>query len=200
MEAKTRRRGAELEDAILDAVWTELSEVGYTALTIEAVAKRAGTSKPVIYRRWPSRAALVIASWARQQPVKPITPNLGSLRADIRWLFDRIASRMDSMMSQAIAGVMAEAFKHPEVQALLRERMDSAPLTNSLWTVVDRAIDRGELQPVLVPPRVLRLPVDLIRAEAILCGNPISEETLDALVDEVYLPLLKGLALEHQQS
>lgn len=194
-ETRTRRRGAELEQAILDAAWAELSEVGYTALTIEAVAKRAGTSKPVIYRRWQSRAALVIAAWARQQPVEVTTPDLGSLRADVRWLFDRIATRMDSMMSQAIAGVMAEAFKHPEVQALLRNRMDSAPLTSAMCTVVDRAVARGELGPVHLAPRVLRLPVDLVRAEAILCGTPVSDETLDGLVDEVYVPLLRGLAL-----
>jgi AcrR family transcriptional regulator len=194
VETKSRRRGAELEHAILDAAWVELSEVGYTALTIEAVAKRAGTSKPVIYRRWPSRAALVLSAWARQQPVEITTPNLGSLRADIRWLFDRIATRMDSMMSQAIAGVMAEAFKHPEIQTLLRERMDAIPLTNVVWTIVDQAVERGELPRASLPRRVLRLPVDLVRAEAILFGIPLPEETLDALVDEVYLPLLKGLA------
>ena len=76
-ETRTRRRGAELEQAILDAAWAELCEVGYTALTIEAVAKRAGTSKPVIYRRWPSRAHLVIAAWARQQPIETTTPDTG---------------------------------------------------------------------------------------------------------------------------
>jgi AcrR family transcriptional regulator len=193
-ETRTRRRGAELEQAILDAAWAELNEVGYTALTIEAVAKRAGTSKPVIYRRWQSRAALVIASWARRQPIQETTPDLGSLRADLLWLFSRIALRMDAMMSQAIAGVMAEAFKHPEVQSLLRERLDSAPLTTSIWAIVANAISRGELPPVLLPPRVVRLPLDLLRAESILCGSPLPEETLTSMVDDVYLPLLKGLA------
>jgi AcrR family transcriptional regulator len=196
VETKSRRRGAELEHAILEAAWAELNEVGYPALTIEAVAKRAGTSKPVIYRRWPNRAALVMSAWALQQPIKATTPDLGSLRADIRWLFARIATRMGTMMSQAIAGVMAEAFKHPEIQALLRERMDSVPLANVVQTVVERAVERGELPKAVLPQRVLRLPVDLLRAEAIMYGNPIPEETLDALVDEVYLPLLKGLAHE----
>jgi AcrR family transcriptional regulator len=195
-ETRTRRRGAELEQAILEAAWAELGEHGYTALTIEAVAKRAGTSKPVIYRRWPSRAHLVIAAWARQRPVQSASPDLGSLRADLHWLFTRIADRASSMMSETIAGVMAEAFKHPEVQALLRERMDSAPLTRSLTRVVDNAVARGELPPVRLPDRVLRLPLDLIRAEAILCGSPVPDETVDELVDEVYLPLLKGLSAQ----
>jgi AcrR family transcriptional regulator len=195
-DTRTRRRGTELEQAILDATWAELTEVGYTALTIEAVAKRAGTSKPVIYRRWPSRAALVVASWSQRQPIQEAIPDLGTLRADLLWLFTRVAARMDIMMSQTIAGVMAEAFKHPEVQQLLRDRLDSAPLTKSVWRIVDNAVARGELRPVVLPRRVMRLPLDLLRAEAIMGGNPLPEATLTGLVDEVYIPLLKGLALD----
>ena len=192
-ETKSRRRGAVLEQAILTAAWDELREVGYTALTIEAVAKRAGTSKPVIYRRWPNRAALVIAAWASQRPVETMLPDTGTLRTDLLALFARVARRADSMMSEAIAGVMGEAFRHPEVTALLRERLDSAPLSKGIWSIVDRAIERGELADVLIPPRALRLPLDLIRAEAIVCGSPVAEETIVELVDNVYLPLLKGL-------
>ncbi len=195
-ETRTRRRGAELEQAILEAAWAELAEVGYTALTIEAVAKRAGTSKPVIYRRWPSRAHLVISAWARQQPIRPVTPDLGSLRADLVWLFTRVADRTAGMMSETIAGVMAEAFKHPEVQSLLKERMNSAPLVMSIQKIVDNAVERGEIRPVTLPKMATRLPLDLIRSEAITCGTPIPDETIEAMVDDVYLPLLKGLATE----
>ncbi|ALG09284.1 TetR/AcrR family transcriptional regulator [Kibdelosporangium phytohabitans] len=192
---RTRRRGPQLEQAILDAAWAELSDVGYPALTIEAVAKRAGTSKPVIYRRWPSRAALVVAAWATRRPISEETPDLGSLRGDLLWLFTRIAMRMDAMMSQTIAGVMSEAFKHPEVQEFLRERMDSAPLSESLWTIVDNAVARGELSPVAIPRRVLQLPLNLLRSEAIMCGTPLTEETLSSIVDDIYIPILKGLAV-----
>ncbi|MFC4858110.1 TetR/AcrR family transcriptional regulator [Actinophytocola glycyrrhizae] len=194
-EAKTRRRGELLEEAILEATWAELAEVGYTALTIEAVAKRAGTSKPVIYRRWQSRAHLVVAAWARQRPAESVTPDLGSLRADLVWLFTRLADRTAGMMSETIAGVMAEAFKHPEVQELLRERMDSAPLTHTVRQIVDSAVAREELPPVVLPRLAARLPLDLVRAEAVFCGAPVPEELVEAMVDEIYLPLLKGLAL-----
>jgi AcrR family transcriptional regulator len=193
-ETKSRRRGAELEAAILTATWEELREVGYTALTIEAVAKRAGTSKPVIYRRWSNRAALVIAAWASQRPIETRNPDTGTLRTDLLALFTRVARRADSMMSEAIAGVMGEAFRHPEVTALMRERLDSTPLSKSIWLIVGRAVDRGELPVVVLPQRALRLPLDLIRAEAMLCGSPIPDETIVAMVDDVYLPLLHGLA------
>ena len=57
-----RRRGSELEGALLDAAWEELQANGYAGLTYDAVAARAGTSKPALYRRWPTKADLVVAT------------------------------------------------------------------------------------------------------------------------------------------
>ncbi len=192
-DTKSRRRGAELEQAILDAAWAELKDVGYNGLTIEAVATRAGTSKPVIYRRWSSRAELVLAAWSSQVPVTLETPDTGTLRTDLLALFTKIARRVDSMMSEMIAGVMGEAFRHPEVVALLRERLKTAPLSDVVRSIVRRAVDRGELGPTQLPQRATRIPLDLIRNEAMVFGAPIPEETITELVDDVYLPLLHGL-------
>jgi AcrR family transcriptional regulator len=196
-ETKSRRRGAALEQAILDAAWAELRDTGYTGLTIEAVATRAGTSKPVIYRRWSSRAELVLAAWSRQAPAPLGLPgDTGALRSDLVALFTRIARRVDTMMSEMIAGVMGEAFRHPEVIALLQERLKTAPLSDGVRTIVRRAVDRGELAPVELPQRATRVPLDLIRNEAMVFGAPIPDETINELIDDVYLPLLRGLALE----
>ncbi|MEV8437464.1 TetR/AcrR family transcriptional regulator [Actinosynnema sp. NPDC051121] len=192
---KSRRRGAQLEQAILDAAWDELRAVGYARLTIEAVAARAGTSKPVIYRRWGGRAELVLAAWFRNLPVEPEAPDTGTLRGDLRTLFSRIARRADSMMNEMVAGVMGEAFRHPEVAALLGERLaNPSPLTDAVRAIVGRAVARAELPPVDLPHRVLRLPLDLIRNESMTCGAPLAEETVASLVDDVYVPLLHGLA------
>lgn len=59
-----RRRGQELEEAILAAGWAQLMEGGYHAFTIDAVAEKAETSRSVIYRRWPDRDALMDATLA----------------------------------------------------------------------------------------------------------------------------------------
>jgi hypothetical protein len=59
--------------------------------------------------------------------------------------------------------------------------------------IVDRAADRGELTRVEVSPRVARVPLDLVRNEAMMCGGAPNDETIAELVDEVYLPLLRGL-------
>ncbi|HEV7648687.1 MAG TPA: TetR/AcrR family transcriptional regulator [Actinophytocola sp.] len=192
-EPKTRRRGAELEQAILDAAWDELNEVGYAALTIESVAARAATSKPVIYRRWPGRAELVLAAWGRNRPPVTYATDTGGLRSDLISLFSRIARRAEGMVSEAIAGVMGEAFRHPEVADLLRDRLRTAPLANWVQEIVDRAADRGELTQVAVPKRAARAPLDLVRNETMMYGGPVSDETIAELVDDVYLPLLRGL-------
>jgi len=67
--AQRRRRGALLERALLQAAWDELASVGYARLSMDGVAARAHTSKTVLYRRWPNRAALVVA--AMRQHVQP---------------------------------------------------------------------------------------------------------------------------------
>src|ERR1700684_675894 len=81
---RTRRRGAALEAALLDAAGAELQDTGYQAMTMEAVADRAGTSRAVLYRRWPKRAELAVAALRRHQPLLsgPI-PDTGSLRGDV---------------------------------------------------------------------------------------------------------------------
>lgn len=61
-----RRRGAVLEDAIVEAVFAELSEVGYAAFTIESVAARAQTGKASIYRRWPTKQDLVLTAFCHR--------------------------------------------------------------------------------------------------------------------------------------
>jgi AcrR family transcriptional regulator len=193
-ETRSRRRGEQLEKAILDAAWDELKEVGYNNLTIERVASRARTSKPVIYRRWGSRAELVLAAWGRQVPGSLEPPDTGELRADLIALFTRIAQRASSVMGEVIAGVMGEAFRHPEVTALLNDRLRMSPLTATLRDIVGRASARGELPELELSPRVARVPLDLIRNETLLCRGPVSKKAIVELVDDVYLPLLRGLA------
>jgi len=194
-EPKTRRRGAELEQAILDATWEVLREVGYSNLTIEAVAAHARTSKPVIYRRWPNRAHLVLDAWSRRTPEhRRMSPDTGTLRDDLLSLFASIARRVDSMTNEMISGVMHDAFRHPEITTLLRAQLRASPLTTAMDRIIARAVERGEMPHLELSPRVTRLPLDLVRSEALTFGAPLDTETVAELVDEIYLPLLHGLA------
>jgi AcrR family transcriptional regulator len=79
-----RRHGEALERALLDAAWDELAEGGYAAFTMDAVAVRAGTSRPVLYRRWPDKHDLVRAAVAHALDREVIAvPDTGSLRGDV---------------------------------------------------------------------------------------------------------------------
>src|SRR5580698_9986398 len=79
-----RRRGKALEDAVLDAAWSELLDSGYASFTIEAVAVRAHTSRPVLYRRWPNRADLAVAAIRHNLHKHPVNaPDTGNVRDDL---------------------------------------------------------------------------------------------------------------------
>src|SRR5215469_11036902 len=89
-KTQTRRRGAMLERAILDSAWAELAAVGYARFTMDGVAARAATSKPVLYRRWPNRAKLVLAALRRVvTPLVEDVPDTGDLRGDLLALLGR---------------------------------------------------------------------------------------------------------------
>ncbi|QNO36548.1 TetR/AcrR family transcriptional regulator [Protaetiibacter sp. SSC-01] len=190
LEKATRRRGEELENAILDAVWDEISEKGYGGLTYEGVAARARTSRAVLYRRWPTRTDLVLATVARLGRRTPrVAPDTGSLREDMIELLRYSNSHRLGMwvvLSVQLAGFYAETGVTPaDLRArLLGDRPSLVP------EIVARAVERGEARPDL-SERVLRVPFDLFRSEAILRLGPVPDEEILAIVDEVFLPLVR---------
>src|SRR5690348_11570636 len=100
MAGETRRRGAELEEALLEAAWQELVAVGYGRFTFEGVAARAGTSRPVIYRRWPQRSDLALAAlrhFSRRDAVS--VPDTGSLRNDLIQLLTEMSTRRSALVT-----------------------------------------------------------------------------------------------------
>ncbi|NIH81993.1 TetR/AcrR family transcriptional regulator [Amycolatopsis viridis] len=193
-EPKSRRHGAELESAILDATWAELVETGYAKLTIEGVAARAGTSKPVIYRRWPGRAELVLAAWQRRVPNEGDLPDTGELRSDLLALMHRLVHRFDDTPRDILVGLMTETFRDPEVYGLLLRQIAASRQRPTLEILVRRAVERGEIPPVELTPRVAEVPLDLLRAESIFHHHDVGEQVITEIIDEVFLPLLRGLA------
>lgn len=116
-----RRRGARLEDAILDAAWAELVERGYPGLTLEGVAKRAGTSRPVLHRRWPSRTALATAALGRHIAQHPIVvPDLGSVRDEICLLLRRMSERARPDMIRLVFDMQKDLADNHSSLAVLR--------------------------------------------------------------------------------
>lgn len=131
VSGKTRRRRAALDAALLGAAWEELQAAGHAGMTMEAVANRAGTSRTVVYRRWPKKADLFIAVLRRHAPTfLREVPDTGSLRggvlAVLEWqsghlarmgivavILKRAADRgQGGGVSDRVASVPTDLFRH----------------------------------------------------------------------------------------
>lgn len=184
-----RRRGAELEAALLDAAWQELDESGYAALTMEAVAARAGTSRPVIARRWGSRSDLAMAAIRHHLGTDPVEiPDHGSLREDVLDLLRQSNERRSGIAAPLLlrfSGILGEA---EGGIAGLRERfLGERP--EWMRTLLQRAQDRGEVDLDRLPPLVVQLPLMLLRHELLLRMAAVDDALIVSIVDDVFLPL-----------
>ena len=186
----SRRRGPDLEQAILRAAADELLETG--GVTMEKVAARAGTNKNTIYRRWRNGTELGYAAYRAMIADEPVVPDTGRLRDDVLELLRHINKLMGSPHGGILRGLMAAAADDPQLGARLqRELVDSG---DEAWlTVLRRAHRRGEAGPAAVHPRVATVPMALLRNEFVSRGAAgVPDEVLVEIVDEVYLPLVAG--------
>jgi AcrR family transcriptional regulator len=188
----TRRRGTALEQAILRAAMEELAETGYTGLTMERVARRAGTNKNAIYRRWPSRAALGVAAYRQFVAANTRIPDTGGLRDDALELLRRANRTWSSPTGGILRALLAGARDDPQLLAQLQER--TADAGSAAWlTILARAVSRGEVRPEVLHPRVATVAVVLLRDEFITRGHPAAPDSvLTEIIDEIYLPLLRA--------
>ncbi|MFG1683148.1 TetR/AcrR family transcriptional regulator [Nonomuraea sp. NPDC049269] len=190
-DKRSRRRGAELERALLQATLDELADGGYTRLTIDRVAQRAGTNKTAIYRRWPNRAALALAAYHEFVRRPAALPDTGELRSDVLLLLRGAVARMGSSAGgEILRGVMSEIHAHPELRRHLHEEFAQEP--NLMMTILGRAVARGEARPEALRPRVASVPVVMLRQEYLLGqAAEITDETLIEIVDQVFLPMVR---------
>ncbi|WP_339254838.1 TetR/AcrR family transcriptional regulator [Paenibacillus sp. FSL P2-0136] len=186
-QLKNRRRGKELEAAILQAVREELTERGYSNLTMDSVAERAGTSKAVLYRRWANRAELVLGAIRERVPL-PLeeVPDNGNLRDDVCGVLRAMNQNNIQVMLNAFYGLVAEMGDMPLASFIFPQGRQNRTMS----ILLERAVERGEVSAEAVTPRMLTLPSDLARHELMLYNAPMSEETIANIVDEVYLPLV----------
>jgi AcrR family transcriptional regulator len=138
-----RPRDVSAGPAIIDAAVAVLADNGPGGFTVDAVAARAGCGKATIYRRWPSRAALLLDT-AHHMGLEPGDVDTGSLRDDLIAMLTELGTKMrDTASGRILPGVIAEASVRPEMRAVLAAFVDDRrerPLE-----VLARGVDRGEL-------------------------------------------------------
>ena len=170
-----RPRSARAHRAILDSAIELLLEDGFTGMSMEGVAARAGVGKATIYRRWSSKTELEL-------------PDTGSVRADLLDLGRQaLASLGDPEYANLLARMRGEAAKHPELREAYQHKL-VAPRREVVAAVIRRGIERGELRDDLD----LELLVDMVVGPVIyrsLIGGRFGPEHLDRLADGI----LEGL-------
>lgn len=186
-----RRRGAELEKALLDAAWDELTGNGYARFTMDGVVRRAGTSPPVLYRRWSDRDELVRATIVHiLKESRPAVPDTGSLREDLLTLMRQIATahvQLITVMYAHLASYYRETGRSPSG---LFDPVATGR-TAALDMLFERSIDRGEIKPELLTERIKTLPFVLLRHEILSTFAPVPEDVLEEIVDTIVLPLVQ---------
>jgi len=191
-----RRRGAALEDAIREAAFAELSTVGYHGFSVESVAARAQTGKASIYRRWPSKAELVMDALLAELP-EPADFGIPPAMADdvttadaLRMVARGIASVIDSPAGDAIRAVKFEALADPELADLVDERFQ-APRSAVLVQLLERGVARGEVRPEAVCPLVAEVLPAVIVHRMVMQRERLSAADLEQLVEQVMIPLVE---------
>jgi AcrR family transcriptional regulator len=139
-----RPRSARVDEAILSAARAELAERGYARMSVDAVAARAGVSKPTVYLRHPTKADLATAAIASLRAESRPAPT--DVRADLIAHLRLLRAGLERPYGMATLGtVLAEEHETPELLALFRERLVK-PRRRELRAVLEAARDRGDLR------------------------------------------------------
>jgi len=188
-ENKKRRRGADLENAILTAAWEQLQEKGYQNATIEGVAAAAATTKTVLYRRWPDKAHLMIAALFKFGELPDYqVPDTGSLRGDLFALFGQMAAFLDRLNGETLRGLLADRLRNLELGELLSRANTTDTLKTFLRPLLVRAAERGEIPQREWSDRVINLPGILLLNE-VIGQQTLTVAAQTEMIDEILLPV-----------
>ncbi|MGY1810382.1 TetR/AcrR family transcriptional regulator [Blastococcus sp. SYSU D00669] len=187
--AVARRRGAELEAAIADAVVGLIVTGGARAVTMEAVAARAGTSKPVLYRRWPDRAALLRDVLLRQATGVIPAEDTGSYRTDMLAILRGWAAVLTGPGSRVVQAVVTAMAEDPDFAAAFREGVIGWR-KQEMADLLARGVARGDVRPD-VPVEIAReLGQGVLWHRFLVTGDPIDDDVVVQIVDEVLVPFV----------
>jgi AcrR family transcriptional regulator len=184
-----RPRDARIDGAVLQATVDLLGETGYADLSVDAIAKRARTSKPAIYRRWPSKAHLV------HEAVFPIgdateLPDTGSLAGDVLEMMRRTRAVLTTPAARAaLPGLVGEMAADLTLHAALLERF-SGILSHGLTERLDMASARNEVRPGVTALDLTEALAGITLLALLTRGAALDDEWLERATTLI----LKGIA------
>lgn len=183
-----RPRSEEAHRAILEATLELLVEVGFSAMTVEGVASRAGVGKATIYRRWPSKLPLVVEAFGQLPGFEEV--DTGSLREDLKkMLRSYLQAFHASPLSAVLPSLAGERTHNPELSELFEPV--SKGRRQPLVRAFERAIDRGEVEADLDVELAADLVVGPIAVALFFKGGRINQRMVGPMVDMALAGILK---------
>jgi AcrR family transcriptional regulator len=173
------------------AILRLLAEVGYGALTMDAVAAEAGVGKATIYRRWRTKQELVVDTIADLNRDTATPPDTGSLEEDLRVLLHRLVSVINGPLGAATLSLLSTVPHQPALADAFR----SGPLQmwrsafDAVWT---RAQERGELQRGLSSTLAAEATSALLVQRWLVTGDHVDDAYADEVLSSVVLPLVRS--------
>ena len=180
-------------EAICQAVFELLGEVGYDRMSMDAVAARARASKATIYRAWPNKPDLVMEAVVHRFGPAPEPPDTGSLRGDLLAVMHSASQFAGSPDAGVLTGLMTAATRNPE---LSRTLYDCTYKTKHQVheQIIARAVARGELASGTDPELLHEVLFSMVLSRKMFASGPFDEAFATHVVDDVLLPVLRRTA------
>lgn len=176
------RRRARSQHLVLHATKEMLAEVGFSGLTIEGVAAKAGVAKTTIYRRYRSKSDLALGVLLDMVGEVSTQPYRRDTRTELVLLVARTAELMSTtVLGRVMQGLVPEIAADPELALIYREQVVSRRVAD-VTALVERGVARGELRPELDPDLVTDLLLGPLYYRLFLSGEPLGPEFAEQLV------------------
>src|SRR5262245_42615231 len=179
MERTGRPRDPHIDGAVLGAVVDVLTRVGYGHLTLEEVARRAGTTKPAIYRRWRTRQQLVLAALARQLEAQALPAlDSGCVVCDLGDAARVFLAACDRVPPGVLGALLADCAGLPDLRTTFMARL-FAPPRQAVGDLVDRAKARGDLRADLDTGTAVDFLASLVHYRALFAHAPTDDTAIE---------------------
>jgi AcrR family transcriptional regulator len=192
MQTRTGRpRSPEIDTAVLDATLAVLGESGYARFNLEEVARRAGTTKPAIYRRWPTRQQLVLAALGSRLG-ELSAPDSGCTLCDLDEALKVFVVAFKRLPPDVLAPLLADCTAAPELRAAFMSTLFDPPRA-AVEQTLRRATARGDLRADVDLALTLDLLGSLVHYRALFGHAAVSDEEIERAVTT----LLQGIATDY---
>ena len=193
-----RKRDHTRDPEILDAALEVLAEVGYDGMTMDMVAARAKAGKATLYRRWPSKAELVldaVAHMKRGQVDLDRLPDTGTLRGDLVAMIKPQSIEEAERKLKVMAG-LASMLSHDRGLAEAVNAAIVEPWADAHRMFMNRAVDRGEIPAAADVETLSHVVPSMAAYRTLIQRKPVDRDFLVSLIDGLLLPALRGASVE----